>query len=555
MAKEVKADPITDAQRQYRAIAYELKRRKSRDSLADFIEFTMPDRNDPENPEKSRYILSDYHRLLCAKVEQVVFTCEGTIDETDLEPLFKFANSLAPQHGKSEIISRRAVAWMIGRNPHWHIIVGTYSGGLAKKIGSYVREIMRTERYRAVFPEAELKSGSESKDEMETTEGGSLYFAGRNKATTGMPADVFVIDDPYAGVSEAKSDTIQENVWDWYVGTADTRTHDMSGMLMIHTRWIEGDLIGLLADPNHPDALKDPAEAEKRREWEYINIPAILDEEACEVLAPYALPGEEPRKPGDALMPWKHGIKKLEARRRRDPIVFSAMYMGKPSPDDGTIFTTDMIQTYDSHDHRPPDEELTFYMAGDLAVTTNRRSDYSAVVIAGLDRNGTLWIVDGFLTKLTSEKLVERIIDLMIKWQPAKCSFEQGAIQRTIGPFLRRRMRERDTWHSIYEASASGTKEARATSIQAMMGSGRVRFPTFMSWWSDARDQMLKFPVAAHDDFVDAIAYLGMMIAKMYAPDDVADEAPSGPKVGTLAYIRSLMKKNQKPDTGKWDGY
>jgi len=53
-------------------------------------------------------------------------------------------------------------------------------------------------------------------------------------------------------------------------------------------------------------------------------------------------------------------------------------------------------------------------------------------------------------------------------------------------------------------------KQTRAQSIQGRLAMNRVRFPERAPWWPAARDQMLKFPYDAHDDFVDTLAYIGL---------------------------------------------
>ena len=60
-------------------------------------------------------------------------------------------------------------------------------------------------------------------------------------------------------------------------------------------------------------------------------------------------------------------------------------------------------------------------------------------------------------------------------------------------------------------------KQTRAQSIQGRMSMGKLRFPERAPWWPAARDQMLKFPYDAHDDFVDTLAYVGLGITLQVA--------------------------------------
>ena len=71
-------------------------------------------------------------------------------------------------------------------------------------------------------------------------------------------------------------------------------------------------------------------------------------------------------------------------------------------------------------------------------------------------------------------------------------------------------MLETTTFCSLIEMQPIADKQTRAQSIQGRMSMGKVRFPERAPWWPAARDQMLKFPYDAHDDFVDALAYIGL---------------------------------------------
>ena len=107
---------------------------------------------------------------------------------------------------------------------------------------------------------------------------------------------------------------------------------------------------------------------------------------------------------------------------------------------------------------------------------------------------------------------------------------ERSHISKSIGPFLRKRMLETHTFCSLIEMQPIADKQTRAQSIQGRLSMNRVRFPERAPWWPAARDQMLKFPYDAHDDFVDTLAYIGLGLtlqigagAPKRDPDDVAE--------------------------------
>lgn len=54
----------------------------------------------------------------------------------------------------------------------------------------------------------------------------------------------------------------------------------------------------------------------------------------------------DPRKPGEALWPERHGIRLLEQKRRLDPLLFETMYQGHPAVREGLLYG-DNFKTYD----------------------------------------------------------------------------------------------------------------------------------------------------------------------------------------------------------------
>jgi len=61
-----------------------------------------------------------------------------------------------PQHGKSELISRRLPAFALGRHPDLKIIAASYSGDRALDFSGDVQRIMDSDAYHAVFPQTRI---------------------------------------------------------------------------------------------------------------------------------------------------------------------------------------------------------------------------------------------------------------------------------------------------------------------------------------------------------------------------------------------------------------
>jgi predicted phage terminase large subunit-like protein len=133
----------------------------------------------------------------------------------------------------------------------------------------------------------------------------------------------------------------------------------------------------------------------------------------------------------------------------------------------------------------------------------------------------------------------------MKKYKPLFWWAEKGHISKSIGPFLRKRMLETNTFVAVDEITPIGDKQTRAQGIHARMAMSRVKFPSFAPWWSKAQDQLLKFPLGAHDDFVDALAYIGLALDKQFMPKRKRQELKA-PEVGSVAWLKGETKAQNK---------
>ena len=71
------------------------------------------------------------------------------------------------------------------------------------------------------------------------------------------------------------------------------------------------------------------------------------------------------------------------------------------------------------------------------------------------------------------------------------------------------------------------------------MAMKKVYFPKVSAWGQRAVDELLKFPNARHDDFVDTLAWIGMGLGDLHSPSGRARTAEGlFPKVGTIEWVK-----------------
>lgn len=528
------AETIAKKQELIRLKKRQLAHIEAKNSLLRYLELQMPDPENPEDVDLTQYIASPQAQILCRIMERV-----------ERGELQRVAVSVGPQMGKTQIISRGFPAWAAGRNPARHFILGSYNQTFAEELGNDVSAMIDSGAHRAIFPEHVQTKASASLHI--TTKGGKSAFVGVGGSGSGKPADFFVVDDPIKSDEEANSETYRERVWKWFNGIVFARARNRTGIVVVHTRWSEDDLIGRLCDPNHPERNKRyRGIAEK---WTYINLPAVVEDPDLASSLGLALEiPEDPlvveqfgRKPMAALYPQEKALPLLAEAKMMDARTFEALYMGRPAREDGEYFKADHIVEY-GPEELPSD--LKFYGASDHAVSTKQDRDYTVLGCVGVDDNDDIWILPDIVwDRMPTDRTVEELLMQFKLHRPQLWWMESELISKSFGPFLHKRMVEERIYTTIDEVRPSKDKSTRARAIQGRMSMRKVRFPRFAPWYRDARTQLLRFPFGANDDFVDWLSHIGLGLMKARGLKRAPANDDNEPAVGSIEWIMRAAKK------------
>lgn len=433
-----------------------------------------------------RYQVAPHHRLIGQKVQDAF---EGKASNR----LMIFA---PPRHGKSELVSKIAPAYFMGRWPHKKIITASHTAALAESFGGQVRDILLDPLHTSLFgPEAALNPKTTAKGDFATIGRGEYFAVGVGGTPIGKGGDVIIIDDPFKSREEAESPTQRKKVKDWYTSSMYSRLEGDGIIILMHQRWHEDDLAGWL--------LTEHAE----ENWEVIDLPALCIDEASDPLG---------RVQEEALWPERYDEDRLfKISRAVGPRDWLSMYQQQPRSQEGDEFKRGYIRYYE----RPPIEVgrgMTIYILVDAASSKKKNSDFTSIVVVGIGADGNKYLLDGVRDKLKLSERTKKLFDMHRKWNPRFVGYEQYGQMADI-EHIQSVMEQENYRFPITTLGGRMRKEERIRRMLPDLENNVWWFPEEL-WIKSVEgkvtdliatiieQEMLPFPVGRKDDFIDGMS-------------------------------------------------
>lgn len=409
---------------------------------------------------------------------------------------------LHPRSGKSELISHYFPAWYLGVFPERRVLLASYDTPFAANWSRQARQVL-IEHGSRVF-------GLHVTDQTGTADWwrvpqhrGYMVAAGVGGGLTGKGGTLAIIDDPVKSAEEVRSALMRDRAWEWYRSHLYPRLEKPGGaIVLVMSRWHEDDLAGRLL-----------AEAQQGGEpWEELRIPAIATEDQADPLG---------RAPGEAMWPQRFGLDDLSRiQRALGEYWFQALYQGRPRGQEGAQFLRDRVSWYDvdgddfvlhlgnGQHERVPDAVCARFVAVDLAISEKSTADYTVSLACAIVPKRGLLVLNVMRDRVTPGTHVERIAEHMREWDCPMALIEAVQFQADVVARARR------SGLVAERLNAKGDKVTRAQTAVKMWNNGQVFVPRAGSWLGPFLDEVSGFPVGAHDDQVDALAYACLEAAK-----------------------------------------
>jgi len=422
-----------------------------RDSFMEYIRYIWPS-----------FIEGDHHRLIADKLTRVA--------KGELKRLIV---NMPPRHTKSEFASIYFPSWMMGLKPDLKIMQTTHTADLSINFGRKVRNLMDTDEYQKIFPEASLAADSKSAGKWQTGGGGEYFAAGVGGAIAGRGADLLIIDDPHSE-QDAMSLPLLDSCYEWYTSGPRQRLQPGGTIVIVMTRWSTADLTGRLLNrqtENNAD------------QWEVVELPAIFEDS------------------GNVLWPefWKR--EELDAVKASIPVSkWNAQYQQNPTSEEGAIIKREWWQLWEKDDPPPCSYVIQSY---DTAFSKKETADYSAITTWGVfspsDGAGEAIIL------LDAQKGRWDFPELKAVAQEQYNEFEPDMVlieAQASGTPLTHELRAMGIPVVNYRPSRGNDKMTRVHAVSPVFEAGMVWAPDHV-FADEVIEECAAFPFAPNDDYVD----------------------------------------------------
>lgn len=432
-----------------------------------------------------KFIRGEHHKLICQALDKVV---HGEIKRLII--------NIAPRYGKTEIAVKNFIAYGLALNPSAKFIHLSYANELALDNSEGVKDLIKSDAYRELFPKVQIKQRTDSKKKWYTTDDGGVYATAAGGQVTGFGAgkvdeesdddmDSFfsqsndpenfsgalIIDDPIKP-EDAESKLIREKVNKRFDSTIRNRVNSRNTpIIIIMQRLHEEDLCGHLLST-------------EKDEWTVLSLPCIKN---------HGTPQAE------ALWPHKHTLAELIQMEINDPVNFARQNMQQADSITGKLYKK--FKTY---------KDAPQYLPTIKAVvdTADEGSDFLCSIVYAPVPAG-IYLLDVYYTQAGMEVTEPKTAQQMKGYAVQEARIESNAGGRSFARNVERVCRENQNWTTAFVwYHQSKNKQARiftqAAEVQNMIyfpEDWDIRWPLF----AKAIKAYLSAGSNSHDDAADAL--------------------------------------------------
>lgn len=431
---------------------------------------------------------------------------------------------LPRDHQKSAIVAYR-VAWEITRNPAIRVLYISSTSNLAVKQLKFIKDILTSQQYRRFWPEmvhpdeSQREKWTESEISVdhpvrrsELIRDPTIFTAGLTTTITGMHCDIAVLDDV----------VVRENAYTEEGRTKVTEQYSLLSSIegaegrewVVGTRYHPTDLYSTLQGME-VEVFNEDGEIDLENSYKLYEIFEKQVESIGDGSGEFIWPRQQ-RSDGV----WFGFDTKILARKRAqyiDKTQFRAQYYNDPNDVTNSLIPREHFQYYEKTYLARSEgkwffkgKRINVFASVDFAFSMNSRSDYTAIVVVGVDQFNNYYIldIDRFKTDKISEYF-QHILQLHQKWDFRTLGAEVTVAQDIIVKDLKENyIRIHGLALSVKDfrpSRAEGSKEERMRAVLQPRYDNRQMWHYRGGNCQTLEDELvLEHP--PHDDVKDALA-------------------------------------------------
>jgi predicted phage terminase large subunit-like protein len=398
---------------------------------------------------------------------------------------------------KSSVVTVGGTCFELLRNPNLRVLIASETQRNAIKYVREIKEKITNPLFKDLFGNWQSKSHWRDYEfsiatRTHPTKEPSVMGASLEKQTVvGLHFDLIILDDVVSRTNSTIIEQIEKTI-DYYKLLLAVLEPD--GRIWINgTKWSTLDLYSFIMD-------KDNREAEQ---FDIFIRQAVAED-------------------GQLLMPNVLTQEFLDDQRRtQGDVIFQAQYQNEAISDSGCSFRSEHILFYDT-----PPRGLRYFMTVDPAVSQGKESDYSAIIVNGVDYNNHWWILEALQLKVEISDLIQMIFTMARKYEPLdQCGMEKFQLEQVLRITIQNEQLKQGFFFPLKELEQATriSKEARIRALQPKFAAREVHL---RKEHSELYHQICFHPQLKHDDLIDALKnQLKLSYPSDVKPDDIEAQA------------------------------
>ena len=386
-----------------------------------------------------------------------------------------------PRTAKTSTITLSFPFWLILMNPELNILIVNYNDTLAKRFGTRLRQLFIDNEDLLASRDIYLSKAEHAKTSFSFVNKkgemlGSINLVGVGGTITGTDVDICICDDLIKGFKDT-TQKLLDDLYVWFREIIIPRLEPHSKLFVLGTRWHTQDIIGRLQE-NHPE------------KYRFIHLKALNEDGSC-------------------IWPNKYTPEYFEDRR--DEIgdrIFEAQYQGQPLDETGDFFNLDSVIFEEEFQYNNP-LIIGKCRSWDFAYSSEepgKDNDYTASCKMYRLLDDTYYVTDVTMERYGDE-LLKTVLSYAKRDSPNVPILMETGTKGGASLELYNQYKKHFTGYRTEHSEPVGSKVDRANDFKYALLQGRIRFVLNDNQREILLRQLKGFPLAKHDDLIDALSY------------------------------------------------